>query len=260
MDDPVQPDPGQGGESQSGSAPWADYLDRIPEDAREAASEAFKDWDAQTTRRFQDAAEYRKNWEPFEELGVNQRDPGDVEWGMQFVDALEDPQAIKQWYEEYAKQHNLTGQEQQEQPYVDPDTQSYLEQQFQGQLGPIAQQLADLAEWRQQQEQSAREQAAQANINSQLDALKSEDGFDRSKVEMFLPRHINADPDNAVRLAWEDYTSLRSQLQKEALQGKLDTPPAAEAGGVAGTFPEQPKTLAEARVQALEQLRATRGT
>ena len=40
-----------------GQSPYHDYLERIPEDARGVAEEAFRAWDANTTRQFQEAAQ-----------------------------------------------------------------------------------------------------------------------------------------------------------------------------------------------------------
>src|ERR1035437_4782758 len=72
-DEVVQPPEGQG--DQSNSSPYAEYLDRLPEEVRGDVEPVFRDWDAQTTRKFQDAAKYRKQWEPLEQTGVSQRDP-----------------------------------------------------------------------------------------------------------------------------------------------------------------------------------------
>src|ERR1035437_4068795 len=101
-DEVVQPPEGQG--DQSNSSPYAEYLVRLPEEVRGDVEPVFRDWDAQTTRKFQDAAEYRKQWEPLE------------------------------------------------QEYVDPTVESLVEQRLAAQLGPVANQLQELTEWRQAQE------------------------------------------------------------------------------------------------------------
>src|SRR5438132_770700 len=68
--------------------------------------------------RFQDAADFRKSWEPYEQAGVNQFSPEQVQWGLEFMQALENPQAIQQWYEQYAQQNGLQA-EQGQQPAPD---------------------------------------------------------------------------------------------------------------------------------------------
>src|ERR1035437_2050559 len=140
-DEVVQPPEGQG--DQSNSSPYAEYLDRLPEEVRGDVEPVFRDWDAQTTRKFQDAAEYRKQWEALEQTGVSQRDPAEVQWAMQFVDVLHNRSVIKEWFDEYAQQNGLTAKEQQqlEQEYVDPTVESLVEQRLAAQLGPVANQL-----------------------------------------------------------------------------------------------------------------------
>lgn len=259
-DDGVQPDEGQG--AAGGDTPYAEYLDRIPEDARAEAEAAFKQWDADTTKKFQDHASYRKDWEPFEALGVNQRDPAEVEWAMQFVDALQNPQTIKEWYDQYAQERGLTtndGSGEDEQ-YVDPSTQSFLERQLQAQLGPVASQLAELAQWREAQEQSRREAEAMSQIRSEIDSLKTRhpDEFNESMVEKLLPQYIESDPQHAVQRAFEDWQAIRNQIEKDALSGKADQPAGAVSGGSADGSPEPIRTLQQAAEAAMQQLRAGR--
>lgn len=257
IDDPVQPPEGQGGESGGENPAWASYLDRIPSEARDAASEAFKEWDANTTRKFQEAAEYRDAWKPYEELGIKNQDPEFLQWGLQVAEAAaNDPQEFYRWVNEnYAKDHNLVEQQEEDPPYIDPDTQALVEKQLQAQLGPVAQQLAEMAEWKSSQEQAAREAEAQAFIESELDGLKDEDGFDRGKVEAFLGNHMD-DPENAVRLAWEDYKTFRADIERSVLQGKADVPAGAESGGAVDSTVDLPTTMEKAREVARQMLRA----
>lgn len=262
--DPAQPD-GQGG--TGGDAPYQAYLDRIPEEARGAAEEAFRDFDANTTRKFQDAADYRKQWEPLEATGVSQRDPAEVQWAMQFVDALSDPTAIQTWFTNYAKENGLTKAEQTEieQEYIDPSVQSLVEQRLEASLGPVAKQLQEMAQWRTDQEQQAREAQAMSEIRSEIDELKAKHGdeFDESLVEKLLPQYIDTDPTHAVARAFGDSQAIRSQIEKATLQGKADQPAAPTSGGSATGTPDPPPkgdALKHAAAQALEQLRANRVT
>jgi len=261
MDDPVQPPEGQG------ETPYAQYLERITDDeARLVAEEAFREWDAGTTKRFQESSEYRKQWEPYEQLGVNKQDPGTVEWALQFAQVAQDnPAAIQEWFQEYAQQHNLTPAEKAaaEQDWVDPSVQQLVEQQLQAALNPYASQLAELAQWRDSQEQSRAQQEAAAQIESQLESIKSQhpDDFNREMIDKFIPAHMD-DPQNAVNLAFKDWQMVRAQIERETLQGKADMPPGAVSGGSGNGAPDPPprgEALKWATAQALEQLRAGRG-
>ncbi len=261
MDD-VQPPEGQGDQSL-----YSEYLDKIPEDARDIALEAFKSFDANTTRKFQEAADYRKGWEPFEELGVKDRNSEEVRWALNFVDAAfgegtKNPQEIQRWFDEYAKENGLTKAEQNqlEQEYIDPNIESLVEERLQKALGPVAQQLQDLTgRWTAEDQRRAEAEAA-SKIESQLEDLKAKnpDTFDRGLVEKFVANHMD-DPENAVQKAFDDAVAIVNQIQKDTLQGKANQPPAAESGGSANGTPEPPpkgEALKHANAQALEMLRA----
>ena len=255
----------QGGDGHD--APYREYLDRIPEEARDEAEEAFKAWDADTTRKFQEASEYRKNWEPYEQSGINQFPVEDVQWMVQFRQALDDPQAVKQWYESYAQQAGLATDEpakpQAEQgvpfdEFMGADPQQ-LQNLLKQELTPLQQQVEQFAEWRQQQEYAQRVSMAEAQIESQLEEIKAQhpDQFNREAIENFAGKYVNTDPEHAVQRGFADWQKVVAQIERDALQGKADAPAPAEAGGVAAATPEAPSTLEEANKQALERIRET---
>ena len=269
----VQPDAGQG--DGSGAAPYQEWLDRIPEQVRGDVEPVFKDWDASVTKRFQDAAEYRRQWEPYEQTGVRNLSPEQVQWASQFMDAYDNnPQAIVEWAKEYANERGLTlaeaaqqaqeASERSEQSFDDYsvgyDTQA-LEKALQAQLGPIQQRLEAFASWQEQQEEAQRVQEANQFIRQQLDELKAQHGaeFDEDAVERFIPQYIESDPRNAVPNAWRDYQSLKAQLEKSFVSTKIGAPPAAESGGLADGSPEPVKTLDKANELARNILRQQHG-
>jgi hypothetical protein len=261
--DPVQAQEAQGG-SDTGVAPYQEWLDRIPEDARGTAEEAFKAFDAQTTRKFQEQAEAQRRWAPYEEAGVQQLSPEQIQGYRQFEEALNNPQAIQEWYQQYAQQNGLTVAEaaQQAPPpeefgsYTDPG----LEDVLQKQLGPIQQQLQQMSAWREQQEQQARQQEADQYVRSEFDRLKKDnpDDFDEALVTRLVAQYQTTDPRNAVSRAFADSQAIISQLEKKVLQQKVNQPASAESGGVADGAPESIKTLERAKEVALVRLREGR--
>jgi hypothetical protein len=270
LDETVQPDEGQG-EPVTSDAPYAEYLNRIPEELRAQVEPIFKEWDGNTTRKFQEASEYRKQWEPYEQVGVGRTTPEAVDWALQFYRALENPQAIQQWYDAYAQENGLTQQqaaEQQQQAppadqtfadYQDPSITQALERSLQQHMSPIQQQLEKLSNWQQQQELQGREQAAMRVIEGQLSELQTKHGdeFNREWVDKFVANYIESDPHNAVHRAWDDYQNMVNQISKSALQSKVDAPAPAESGGVPNVAPEEIKTMAQAAEQARNIMRAT---
>lgn len=255
--DVVQPEQGQGDGGSGG--PWSDLLDRVPEDARGDFESRFKEWDGNYTRHQQEAAEYRKSWEPYEQLGVNQYSPDQVSYLLQLGQALENPQQMQEWWNQYAQQNGLTQAEteqlQEQVGYEDP-TQQLLKEQ----LGPITQQLDQIRQWQEQQEFAVREREATEFIEGQLRELeeKHPQEFRRDLIEAFVGQYIDNDPRNAVTRAFEDARRFTADIEKQALQSKVNAPAGAESGGAPDTVPKEIKTLAEANKYALEQMRAAR--
>ena len=183
--DPVQPE-GQGevGES-AGAQPYAEYLDRIPEQYRGDVEPVLKDWNSSVNKRFQDHAEFRKQWEPLQDTGIHQLPVEDVSWLVQFRQALEDPEVMQQWWDGYAQQNGLTRAQQHSledqgvslddfNGYQDPQVQQMLEKMLEERLGPVSQQLEQFSSRFQQQEQQAAQAEALTIIEGQVKALEKE--------------------------------------------------------------------------------------
>ena len=281
--EPVQPDEGQGGEG-GGNPAYAEYLNRIPEDARGAAEEAFKAWDANYQRTSQEAAEYRRGWDPYEQIGVNNFAPDAVGSALQVYQAIQsDPQQVVDWLvQEYgltpAQAQQQVAQEQQQQQqqdgfgsfdqFGDPtQLQSLLDQR----LGPLAQQLEALNQRFAQQEQQAREAQVAEQLNAEMAAIKATPEAQalpekiRGQFDGWLGRFANeyavpgADPKLVVARAWADMQAVFSEVAKDTLKGKLNQPAAAESGGTPDVTPEPIKDLATAARIAQEHMRAQRG-
>lgn len=267
--DAVQPDEGQG-DGGTGNPAYAEYLSRIPEEARGVAEEAFRDWDARTTQRFQEASEFRKSWEPYQETGVNRYDPEAVQWALSLMDvAQSDPEGFKRWYEEeYATEHGLqTAPPQQQTPEYQTldefggyqDTQAFKSE-LQSALAPIQNQLEGLTRFREQAEQQQAQAEAERYLQGQLSELKDKhpDAFKdtgpygaEQMVGRLQSQYIETDPLNAVPRAFADYQAIVGQIEKNALQPKLGSAPPALGGGAINGAPEEVKTLADAKERAL---------
>ena len=260
MPDPVQPE-GQGGGGNE--APYAEYLNRIPEAVRSDVEPVFKEWDANVTQRFQDAAEYRKTWEPYEQIGVSQQPPEVVEWLMQFYDAHNNnPQAVVEWAQGYAQEHGLAlAEAAQEEEQFGYDALGYdpqqLEKLLEAKLGPLTSRFEQFEQWQQQQEQAARMSQAEHYIEGQLKELEQKHGqeFDREAIDPFLARYVETDPRNAVPKAWNDYQAFKARIEKGFVGAResLGQPP--EGSGPADARPPQIKSLADANAIAGERIR-----
>lgn len=258
--DGVQPDEGQG------AAPYQEYLDRIPEELREQVEPVFRDWDAGTTRKFQEAAEYRSRMQPYEQAGITNHSPDVLQWGANFYDAVQqNPAAVQEWFNDYAQEHGLSVKQQEKladdlglgDELETSDISKALEQH----LGPISQQLGEINQWRQAQEQQVALQAATQMVTEQMADIKEKhpDIYDEAAIEPFIGKYIEQDPMNAVARGFADYEAVYNQITKKALQGKVNTSGAApEGGGYADGAPEEIKTLGDANRIALERMRGNR--
>lgn len=254
--DGVQPDDGQGAEG-SPASPYQEWLDRIPEEAREHVEPVFRDWDSNVTRRFQEAAEFRKSWEPYEELGVKQRTPEEVQWDLQIAQAARDnPQALREWLDQTYGPSTPQQQAETLEAYVDPTIQQ-LEQILTSKLSPLEQRLQAFSQWQEQQEFAQRRAEADRFVEGQMKELeqKHPTEFNRQAIEKLVVQYIQNDPRNAVPRAFADWQAIRGQIEKDTLQGKLNQPKPAEGGGMVNAAVDAPKTLAEAGAAALEQIR-----
>jgi hypothetical protein len=272
--DAVQPEvEGQGDSGTGGAPPYQEYLDRIPEELRGQVEPVFRDWDGRTTQRFQEAAEYRRAWEPYEQLGVQQVSPQEVAWLLQFRNAHDNnPQAILDWAREYAQEHGLQypdgpREAQDGMPY--DEFGSGLDQgAFDQALMPVMQRLEAFEQRFAQQDEMADLREAQDLLAGAMQAVPED--VDREMFDSFLAPYASSEfleqfglnkrmaAERAVAGALADYNKARATFEKNLLasKGAAGFPP--EGGGIANANPEQIKTLKDARAPALELIRQWR--
>lgn len=265
--DNVQPDEGQGSEGTSGGSPYADYLSRIPEEYRGEVEPVFQDWDRNVTRRFQEASEYRKQWEPYESL--REQDPQYWQEARAFAEAARnDPAALREWLDQ---NHGRPEAPQPAQPEADPyapyDPNAELKQLLESQLSPLQEQLQGLTQWQQQQIEQAQLREAQRSADSAIDDLmqKHQDAIPEPLRENFkeiisrfsLPfAEEGGSAAQAVERGWQEYQQMVNQIEKATLQAKVDAPAPAEGGGLPDVSPEKTAWGKETTAAALEAWRA----
>ena len=269
--DGVQPDAGQGeGGQQSGGQPYADYLARVPDEVRGDIEPIFKDWNSHVNSRFQEHAEYQKQWKPYEEAGVTRYEPQDIQAAFQL---LQDPQQLRAWADQ---QYGPVAPEPAAEPdpyaFQDPSQQQFTEL-LSKEIGPLREQLDQFTQWRQQLEQQQQEAQIDQQINAEMQALKEKHAASlpedvRNNFEDIIQRfgwkyaEPGADPKQVVAKAWADFESLSNQLRSSAIQQKLDQPAPPEHGGQADVAPKPlgrgDDALKNARSIAIEQLRQNR--
>lgn len=244
----VQPEVETTSEGQ-GAAPYAEYLDKLPEDIRGDVEPVFKEWDSNVTKKFQEAADYRKQWEPFEGLNLNDVPRDELENLIALRSlAAESPEGFDQWLMDTAIERGLMGQDQ-----LQEDDESYEDP-----LSPIQSELQQLKEWKEQQENEARISEAMKFVEQQVEeAAQKHPDVPQELAEQFLAAYAESDPENAVSLAYEAAEKWMAQIQQGMVQDKLAQPEAAEQGSRADGSPEQIKDFKAASQAALARLQGS---
>ena len=263
--DVVQPDPGQGDQAGGGS-PWADLLELAPEESRGTFEDRFREWDSNYTRTSQEASEYRKTWEPYEQAGVSQYSPQDISAAFQL---LNDPAQARTWLDQtYGPVAPQPAPELQQQEFGQFDQfgdQAQLKTLLEQQLTPLQQQVELMNQRWQQQEQQLALAEGQRVIDSQFSEIEEKQGSrldpqTRELIETWANKYIETDPQHAIPRAWDDYQKWVGGIEKRAFESKAaEQKPAAESGGRPDVTLPQIKTLKDAEKYALEQMRAQRG-
>jgi hypothetical protein len=256
---------GQGNEGNTGGgSPWADLLSLAPEDHRGTFEERFREWDANYTRTSQEASQYRSQWQPFEQAGLNQYDPQQLAEHLQM---LQDPDAVRAWVEQtYGAPPQPEPAPEPFDPYA-PDPNAQLEQLLQRQLQPLQAQVEQFSQWREQQEAQAREQAARESTTQAIAELQSKheadipdalkENFQELISRFSLPyAEEGGSAQQAIERGWQDFQNMVNQIEKAALQAKVDAPSPAEGGGMADVSPDKLKWGKQVQDTALEALRS----
>jgi hypothetical protein len=230
--------PGQGPEGIDSSNGLYPDLSNVPEGVRQAVLPLLKEYEGNATRKFQEAAEYRKQWEPFEQLGINQIDPEEMADLLAFRELACDPQ-------QYDQQPSEEGG-------MDMGAlEDMIGRALDQRLGPIEQTF-------QQQQEAQNLAQAESYITSQLDGLQEQHGeFDRDAVCQLA---LAYDGPEAVEKGFADYQRLIGQAEKGVLSGKLQQPPPPEQGGRPGTQAKSITDFGEASQAAREMLRRAQQT
>lgn len=255
----VQPTPEVTDEGQGQESSGLYDLSSIPEQLRPAVEPAFKQWEANVTKKFQDHAEYRKGWEPYEQLGVNNVDPEQLEQLLAFNELAADPEQFDEWLYNAAQERGLLDAMQNEEssesdPYGglfgDEPSEGLNEEKIQQM---IAEQLGPLQEQAQAQQQQAALQEATDLIQSELDALHKEHGDFPDEIVCQLA--MGYDGPEGIKQAFKDYQTIVAQAERGVVESKLAEPSVPERGGAADTSAPEIKSWDDAREAALTRLR-----
>ena len=261
---------------------YQEFLAPYPEELHPRLQEDLKKLDGNFTRRFQDAAEFRKQWEPLAGVEGLSEMPAEtvqglVQWsnmldGVQrAVDALdeggqvspEDEQAFDhfaEWWEQVGQTLGLMDGD------GDPDGGEPESDDLVAELRERIDQLEN--GWKQREAQSEQEQRVQkfhqdfqarlSELAEQHQLLNGDETQDKETLEAiarFARDYVESDDDPIAR-GVDDFLKLTGRAKSELVSDRLGQPAGSIAGGAPDTTAGAPKTFREAKAAAQQRMGA----
>jgi DNA repair ATPase RecN len=241
------------GEAQ-GQGLHEQFVSNAPEHLRDAARELVPHWDQYVQRQFTDNADYRKQWEPFEQLGINQLDPGELQELLEFRDIVSDEDKFREWHRDVGEllggDENGAGEDEFDDPAL-----SQMKQQM-DQMQQFMQQMAQDREM-QQQQQAFQQTAMQ--VRQELDGLKKDNPDLTEEDEDYIcTLALKYDSEDAIKRGFQDFQKLMGRAEQGVFKSKETDPSlrvAPVGGGNNDTSTEPVTTFEQAARAARERMR-----
>lgn len=262
----VQSDPDQGAEDGSQGF-YQDYLqNNVPDDYRPHVEGYLKEIEGNTNAKFREHSDYRKQWEPYSELGLSDYEPEQIETLLSFAQMVSDESQgdnFAQWWNAIGQERGLLNNENDEGGDEDGelDLSSMSPDQLREMLTEVVDQRVGPLE-QNQQTKERNELVSDANeaIESQMKEIEGTHGelSESAKQHIYKVAYaLSETSDDPLGDAHKEYMDMVSEVQKSTVNGSLDTPkPPAPGGGPADTNTESPKTMEEASQMARVRLAA----
>lgn len=237
----VQPE-GQGqGDAQAGLYD----LSTVPDEYRSHVERIAKDIDRSAQTKFREAADYRKQWAPYEELKLTEHDPGTVRQLLELHQLLSDENTARDVVLQLARNVGLEveGLDDEEPEESEPD--------------PLAEMRAELARLS-ELETSRAEQQAQAQelerLQNEWDDIVQEHGpFSDEDQELILELAGRFDSEaEPIKAAHRLFNQIVGRGEAGLVRAKAGEPAAAEPAGRASTAVTPPETFEDAKRLLIE--------
>lgn len=247
----VQPAEGQGADvTDSGLYD----LDSVAPEIREHLAPHLKAIEGNVTKKFQEAAEYRKGWAPYEELGIKDVPAETVGELLNFLQVAGNPEQFAEWWKAAGEERGLFDQTQApglEMENVDDLSADKIQELIAEQ---IAKSLNPIQETLQAQEQKRLEQEANQEITQQLEQIRKDNpdlpqGAENAIVRLAYS-YADEDGSDAIQKGFEEYQALIGQGEKGLFEKKVDQPQAPEGPGAPSTAPDAITSFGDPRLKA----------
>lgn len=219
-----------------------DFINSAPEELRDAAAELAPVWDSYVQKQFTEAAEFRKQYEPFAELPMDKVTPEDIQDYLAFKEIQADPAALKAWHEQWGNTLRT------DHPELFDDDGTFVgetDPRIAAELASVKQQLAEVTNWKQEQAQTEAANQATAFVNTQITEIKSDfpdlsdDDVDSICVlaTKYIPKDGTQPPEDFIKQGFKDFQRIVGQTERELFTKKENQPTPAMHGGRASTTP-----------------------
>lgn len=237
-----------------GSGLHESFISSAPEHLRDAARELTPVWDQYVQGKFTENADYRKQWEPYEQLGINQLEPNELQELLEFRDIVQDEDAFRQWHQDIGELLNPDGgQGEEDDEFTDPAV-----KEMQGQLSQMQQMMQQMAQEREMQQQQQVLQQTAMEVRQELDSLKEKNpNLTEEDEDYICTLALKYDSQDAIQRGFQDFQKLMGRAEQGVFQNKTD--PALRVAPVSGgnndTSTEPVTTFEQAARAARERLR-----
>jgi hypothetical protein len=222
----------QPSESQGGLGDLYD-LSSVPEELKPYAENLLSQVNSNVERKFNEAADYRKQWEPYEGIeGFSDLEPDDVRELVEFSQLASDPAKFEEWWTDIGERLGYFPEGQ------GPEGENgAAAQQGEGDEPPawaqgLMERLDGLESHVQQgtaaQQQQQLQQEASQWVDTELEKLGDLDDETKDAVCRLAAGYTDehgAPTDDAIQKGYQDYLKLTGKAQGEIVDSKLTGQP-----------------------------------
>jgi hypothetical protein len=250
----VQPDQGQGadlsqsqvqpeGQGQGDSTTGLYDLSSVPEQYRSEVERIAKDIDRNAQAKFREAADYRKQWQPFEELGLTDQNPESIRQMIELSQLLGDESTAQDAVLALAKHVGLEVDGLDPEPEAEPDP-----------TADLRSQVEQLAAAESERQQAAAQQAEMDRLQGEWDEIVQEHGpFTDDQQELIIELASRFDSEaEPLKAAHKLFNQIAGHAEQGLVRSKSGEPAAAEPAGRASTAVAPPETFDEAKRLMIE--------
>jgi hypothetical protein len=257
---PEQP----GGEGAGTTGDGLYDLSNVAPEVRPVVEKHLKEIEGRITPRLQEAAEYRKTWEPYEQAGVGNMDPEELSGLLAFAEltsaaAQGDQQALQQfgnWYEQIGNELGLGGNEEDDSEYEESDdlSEEALTERITQAVQPLYEKIAE-------QEQTQTYEKALADVRQATDKLQQEHNLSDEDIDTVLRfAQSYEDEGDPVGKGFEEFQNLIARGEKGLFAEKASKPTPPEGEGPPDTSATPITDFEEAKRMATERFAKSTAT